>query len=477
MLLSGGVLVKEAVVWSGTPATWPGWDQLQLGSSWASYGEIYKRQLWVAVLVNKRARATARLPLKVYERNASGREEVRDHPYARLLRRPNEKHSRNLLWTWLVSTWDVYGEVFLAKQRDRGGRPKALLPLHPTAMHPEEERDGEVLWTFRTGKVQVDKIPTSDLVHIRTYNPDTMVRGLSPLEPLRRTLEFEDAAQRSQSAFWRKGARPGVALTHPKNISKPAADRLKIQWDSIAAGADNTGTTVVLEEGMEPKVLTIDAEKAQYIESRKLNREEVCAAYDVPPPVVHILDRATFSNITEQMRSMYRDTMSPVLDTFEEELEFQLRGAIRPGNSGPDFGDDVYSEFLLDEVLRGDFEKRADAYQKAIHSGWLMPSEVREMENRPWVEGSDVLLVNSTLVPVDLADDVTAGAASRQLTDEQRRTVMGRLSRPKSLDEVDPGTLVAGLNGAGGVVLGELEAAKAAGLDVAGFRQRLRGRQ
>ena len=37
--------------------------------------------------------------------------------------------------------------------------------------------------------------------------------------------------------------------------------------------------------------------------------------FDVPPPVVHILDHATFSNITEQMRSMYRDTMTPRLDT------------------------------------------------------------------------------------------------------------------------------------------------------------------
>ena len=60
---------------------------------------------------------------------------------------------------------------------------------------------------------------------------------------------------------------------------------------------------------MTPHKLELTAEEAQYIETRKLNREEVCAAYDVPPPVVHILDRATFSNITEQMRSMYRDTM------------------------------------------------------------------------------------------------------------------------------------------------------------------------
>lgn len=479
MLVSKGALVKETVVWSGSPATWPGWSSLELGNSWASYSEIYKRQLWVNVLVKKRANAVARLPLKVYERTDDGRQDARDHPYAVLLRRPNRRTSAKFLWLWIQSTFDVYGEVFLAKHRDAGGRPDALWPLHPTAMHPEDERDGEILWTWRTSKAEVKGIRSSDLVHIRTYNPDNVARGLSPLEPLRRTLEFEDAAQRSQSSFWQKGARPGVALTHPNNLSKDAADRLKLQWDQIAAGADNTGSTVVLEEGMKPELLTISNEDAQYIESRKLNREEVCAEYDVPPPVVHILDRATFSNITEQMRSMYRDTMAPVLTGIEAELEFQLRGSMQPGRSEPDFGDAIYAEFLLDQVLRGDFEQRAKAYQQAIHSGWLMPSEVREMENRPRIEGSDVLLINSTLVPIDLTDEVTAGAASterspRRLSTEQIRTVMGRLSRPKSVDEIDPDALVEGLNGEREVVLRELETARAEGLDVAAFRNRLR---
>lgn len=479
MLVSKGALVKETVVWSGSPATWPGWSSLELGNSWASYGEIYKRQLWVNVLVNKRANAVARLPLKVYERTDDGREETRDHPYATLLRRPNSRTSAKFLWLWLVSTYDVYGEVFLGKLRDNGGRPTALLPLHPTAMHIEDERD-ELFWTWRTSKAEVKNIPASDLVHIKTYNPDDANRGMSPLEPLRRTLEFEDAAQRAQSSFWRKGARPGVALSHPKNISDGAAKRLKFQWDQIAGGADNTGSTVVLEEGMKPEILTIPADKAQYIDSRKLNREEVCAEFDVPPPVVHILDRATFSNITEQMRSMYRDTMAPVLTGLEAELDFQLRGSVQRGRSEPDFGEEVYAEFLLDQVLRGDFEQRAKAYQQAIHSGWLMPSEVREMENRPRVEGSDVLLINSTLVPIDMTDEITAGAARvddespRRLTTDQTRTVMGRLSRPKSLDEIDPDALVEGLNGERAVVLRELEAARAEGLDVAAFRDRLR---
>ena len=84
----------------------------------------------------------------------------------------------------------------------------------------------------------------------------------------------------------------------------------------------------MLEEGMKAEKVELTAEESQYIETRKLNREEVCAAYDIPPPVVHILDRATFSNITENLRSVYRDTQAPRLNMFESVLENDLRAAI-----------------------------------------------------------------------------------------------------------------------------------------------------
>jgi hypothetical protein len=51
---------------------------------------------------------------------------------------------------------------------------------------------------------------------------------------------------------------------------------------------------------------------------------------------------------------------------------------------------------------------------------------------------------------------------------------MGRLSRQKSLDEVDPVALTAGLNGHTPLVLEALDRVKAAGGTVADLRDRLR---
>lgn len=434
MIVSSGNL-KSTVTWTGTPATWGSYtSSVDLGARWSSYAEIYTQQLWVYSVVNKLAKATARLPLKTYQATGEGRDDAQDTPFGQLLRRPNDRHSAFFFWLWTASTRNVYGEAFWGKVRDSGGRPIALVPLHPTAMNPEEERDGVLRWTFQNGTVRIEDIPQHDLVHFKAYHPSTFARGLSPLEPLRRTLENEDASRRATSAFWRNGARPGVALSHPGKLSDQAAERLKIKWDMAFSGADNTGRTVVLEEGMKPEIMSLSAEEAQYIEGRKLNREEVCGAYDVPPPVVHILDHATFSNITEQMRSMYRDTMAPLLKEYESTLHSDLRDSRLPGRSENDFGDETYAEFLLDEVLRGDFEARADSYQKGINSGWLMPSEARTKENLEFVEGSDRLLINSTLVPVAQAGEQRPIAPPSNDDPVIRRHLKGIAAREKELE-------------------------------------------
>jgi HK97 family phage portal protein len=475
-ILSGDSVVstKSTIIYQGDTAHYYGAWHVKSGYLSSGYAEMYKRQLWVSVVVNKRAGMVARLPLPVYLRGTKGRQRTSDHPYARLLAEPNSKHDPFLFWTWTCSTWDIFGEAFWGKVRDAGGRPVQLVPLHPTRMR--ESDDGNWEYTSNDGTTTV--VRPHDLVHFKTYNPDSMTRGMSRLEPLRETLANEDAARRATSSFWAKGARPGFALTHPSNLTQPALERLRAQWDQQHGGVDNTGKSVILEEGMTALPLTVNNNDAQYIETRKLNREEVVAAYDMPPPAVHILDHATFSNITEQFRSVYRDTMAPVLGYFEAVLEQQLRRSTRPGASEPDFGDDVYAEFLLDEVLRGSFEARQEAYSKATY---MTLAEVRERENLPFIEGTDVILVNTAVQPLDMLGAVTAarieGAAARAaaaLPVEAVRSLMGRLSRQKSLDEVDASALTAGLNGHTPLVLDALAAERAAGGDVATFRTRLR---
>ena len=440
MFLSNGSLVTKtpdfARPLSLTGATWFPYMPGMSSSGWPSaYAGIYRKQLWVYVVVNKLAKATARLPIVVYERDDLNRPRADRHPLAELLRNPNPGMSGYQLLEWTSSTWDLYGDTFWIKQRDGAGNVIGLYPLHPASMKYD---DATRTWSWDNGKKRLDNIDDADLIPFRSFDPDSLHRGMSPLEPLRATLENEWSARNATSSFWQRGARPGVVLSHPKKLTQEAMDRLRTQWDALHSGAENHGSTAILEEGMTPQTMTLTAEEAQYIETRKLNREEVCAAYDVPPPVVHILDRATFSNITEQMRSMYRDTMAPRLKGIEAAIEVHLRQ--------PDFGqDNVYAEFLMDEVLRGDFEARAEALSKA---DYLTFAEKRQIENKPFIDGTDRIFINTATMPLDAIDAQTAAAVApiaAAIPIERARSVVGRLSWQKAVTEVDADVLTEGL--------------------------------
>ncbi len=486
MIQSGGTLVfkrPDIVSWRGNTTQLDGRVLDLLGATW-SYGALYRKQPWVRVLVDKIAKANARLPLKTYRRVPTGREDARDTPYGLLLRRPSASIDPVTFWRWTRSTYEIYGEAFLGKVRDAGGRPIELVPLHPAFMLYDENTAD---WRYEDSKTRFS-IARRDFVWFRHYNPDG-TRGLSPLESLRATLENEVGAQSANSALWRNGGRPSVVLEHPGKLTDPAADRLTRSWADVHGGVYNWAKAALLEEGLKAVVLPLNVEELQYIEARKLNREECCAVFDVPPPAVHILDHATYSNITENLRSLYRDTMAPKLGEFESTLEMDLRdGTFGRGN--PDFPDDVYGEWLLDEVLRGEFEARANSYQAGINSGWLTPAEVRQMENRPFIEGSDVLLVNSTIVPLDRAvnppepppapelppepEQLALPPGPKSLPNDTLRTLMGRLSRKETLDDVDPTVFAAGIGDAA-PVLKLLAEAQRDGLTVDAFKTLLKG--
>lgn len=516
MIQSGGVLTKtpNQVTWTGSPSTWP--HELALGYRWASYSSIYRTHVWVAALVNKIANATARLPLKVYERGGDdSRNEAASSPYAQLLRHPNPDLDPFLFWMWTRSTIDIFGEAIWGKQRDTGGRPVALIPLHPTNVTSDVDSAGKVTWAWDNGIHRIDNIARRDLVHFRFYNPDGLLRGMSPLEPLRSTLENEEGSRKANSAMWRNGARPSSVLKHTGVLSNEAHTRLRANWDDVHGSSENWAKTVILEEGMDFTPLPLNVEELQYIESRKLNREEACAIYDVPPPVVHILDRATFSNITEQMRSMYRDTMAPKLRFLESTLETELRDGRFGENREPDFGENVYAEFLMDEVLRGDFEVRVPAIAQAIQTGQMTPNEGRRIENRPAVPGGDVLLINAALVKIEEDSDdafdrsdldrvnavgqlIRAGfdpessaralglpeiphtglppvtVQAEAIDEPTLRMVMGRLSRQKSVDEINADALVEGCNGSSALIRAALLTAQSEGMALPEFRQRLK---
>lgn len=348
-----------------------------VGDHFAAYGQLYRSQPWLSTVIDKIANAAARLTFQAWARDGKDASVDTSSAFAQLVARPCPLMSRFAFWRWTVSTYELYGEAYWLKIYAADKKTvTGFYPMHPTrTVVKRDPSNGMLTYIFTIGVASAGllEVPEDDVVPFRRYNPEDLMRGLSRVESLRSTLADEDASRRANTSTWNRGARPQLMLGTDSKVSEGALKRLQAQITAQHAGPDRAGGSLLLEEGMKPFPIQVNAEQMQYVAARQLNREEVCAVYDVPPPIVHILDHATFSNIVEQFRSFYRETMAPRLEDIEDVIAHHV--------IWPNFDQTgtVSGRFALDEVLRGDFETRSTAVSQLIENGVMMPAEARHL--------------------------------------------------------------------------------------------------
>ncbi|MFE6868313.1 phage portal protein [Kitasatospora sp. NPDC057692] len=357
---------------------------LRSAAPW-EYGEIWRRQPQVRTVVGFLARNVAQLGLHFFRRvSDTDRVRLTDHPAAVLMADPLPGLTTYRLVERIVSDLAIYDE-FYAIKLDVEGQGRRLLPVPPTLIRPYGGN-----WAAPTGyeAASGQRFSTDQVVHIHGYTPDDLTSGSSPIEALRSILleESESSTQRAQ--MWRGGARMTGVLSRPADAPEWSPEekrRFRVMWSTFARGGGAEGGTPILEDGMVYTPIAYSPQQAQYIESRKLSREEVAAAYYIPPPLIGILDHATYSNIKEQHAHLYQDTLGSWLAMLEQEFRAQIIA------DTPD-SDDVYCEFNIAAKMAGDFESQAAAASTATGGPWMTRNEQRARMNLPWIEGGDELI-------------------------------------------------------------------------------------
>lgn len=396
------------------------------------YAAIFREQPAVRTVVLFLARNHAQLGLHMFRRvDDNDRKRLNDHPVAKLLNRPNSFTTSFRFKRSLAADRGLYDCALWLKSRENG--LPALFRIPPWMfkaggdnwMRPE-------YFTIEGGRGKVE-IDAKHFLYFHGYNPTDDRLGMSPMESLRRVLAEEYAAGNMREQILRNGARTTGYISRPATApewSPAARDRFKSGWRSQYSGwsASEAGGTPVLEDGMTFVPASQTAEQLQYVEARKLTREEVASAFFIPPPMIGILDHATFGNIEEQHKMLYADTMGPDLEEVQQELELQLF---------PEFDDvdDCYLEYNLAEKLKGSFEEQAKSIQTMVGAPVMSRNEGRAKLNLPRVEGGDALIVPLNVLeggqasPTDSAPD--GALAAFRIPSKAQRAIAAQLkARP-----------------------------------------------
>lgn len=319
------------------------------------------------------------LPLMVYDRlpNGGKRRRMRDSLHILLHDAPNDTQTAMEFREQMQAELCLRGNAYAQIIRDSRDFPIALVPLSTPAVTPRWS-GGTIVYDHQSS-TGLRTFPKRDIFHLRGRSSDGLV-GRSVLRDARDTFGVAIATQNYAGKFWRNDATPGVILKHPAKLSPEAKKNLKASWDSAFGGEGQRGTAVI-EEGMTFERITVPAEDAQFLETQKLSRSMICGIFGVPPHMIGDLDKATFSNIEHQAIQFVTMSMRPWLVRWEQAIFQQLI-----------FSNDIFAEFAVEGLLRGDIKSRYDAYSVGRNWGWLSVNDIRALENMNPIDAGDLYL-------------------------------------------------------------------------------------
>lgn len=430
--------------------TSPSWSGIDVPGYFASmeYDLIHRGSPMIYSVVRSLRSAATQLPVRALKVENGVKVDDEDSDFALLMARPSNKCNSVEFWSWIYTMFFVHGRAVCYLRRN-GAKVVELVRIHPGRVCRFSRGNIEGLpegWYIMDNFGEWNRVERRDLLIISMTDTQDPTGAMSPLEPLRETIENDERARLAASAIWRNGGKPSFVLKHPGKFSKSskgAINGLARQFKDKHGGVENWGMPLILEEGMEVQPLSID-DNLQYEGVRKFSRSEALGAYGLSLSHIGILEGSTYSNVAENEKAIYRRTMAPHLNHVEAAIEFDVRDGSHDEVVGANFPSGHSVQFDMDAVLRGDYETRTRVQSLEIQGGIATSNEIRGQNGRPPKEGGDVLVVNQALAPIDEVTGNRMGNASGQTGDDPKQfsrkekdSLLGQLSRLAQVDEVD----------------------------------------
>lgn len=322
----------------------------------------------------------AGLPLKTY-RNGT-REPA---GFKTVLDAPNPRHNYPFVfWQTVIANAVSWGRLTCWKRTNSAGVVSQLWPIHPSRCIPFEVPESAAnpqglafRVTHEDGRITVHT--SAEILHI-PYLSVNGITGISPLQAARDALGTGIAAERSAGKFYKNGSQVSGALSTDQDLTKPQADFIREEWQDIHAGPENAHRIAILSNGAKFNGISIPPKDAELLASRKWTVTEIARMFGLPPHLLGDIEKSSSwgTGIEQQNLGLVVFTLKPWLDLVEQALSANVLNTA-----------DIYAEYSVEGLLRGDSKSRSEFYAKAIQWGWMNRNEVRQLENREPVDGLD----------------------------------------------------------------------------------------
>jgi HK97 family phage portal protein len=325
------------------------------------------------------------LPVGAYVRRGRNR-----LPYATVygdqpnwVNKPNRESTRLEFYEQIVTSFKLEGNAYILIVRNDQGDVEELYVIDPRNVRIERLAPNEPLVYFVKVKdsqgIYEQRLSDKDVLHIPDFRLPGQRYGLSPIAACRTTIASAMAADVYAASYFGNAANPGGVIEVPTELTQEQASDIGRDWNITHTGPYRAGKIGILSGGASFKPLTINAQDAQLLDTRRFSVEEIARIFRVPLSLLGhpVAGAMSFASVEAQNLSFVQHSLRPILERIEQSLSTLLPEA------------DGFIRFNLDALLRGTTIERYDAYTKGLREGFLSLNDVHAYEDMAPIESGD----------------------------------------------------------------------------------------
>ena len=395
---SRSLLVQGANVWTGLT----NFEQygIPLPTNYERFSAVYANSVWVYRCASIVALSAAGVQTYVVDNRAEGAFKTFDVP---AFEQPNSFMSFFDLKEAVYVSLGLLGNAYLEIVGDE------LYWIRPDKMRIVPDKDKFIKEFVLQINRKYERFKPEEIVHFKEFNPLDVYYGLSPLAAARLSVDSDYDGRRLYRKFFQNAAIPAAVLeTDQHSIHDSLLDRVAATIQNLYGGLEQAFKPMILPAGLKWREIQVRPHDAAIIDFNQVSREEILAAFGVPPILVG-LETQSYATAREQKLTFWQNTVLPRTAKFETTMDLQYLSR----RFGRDFGLRTRHDTSGVGALQEAWTDLGKFISELKRAGVITANEARIIINvfvtavdfKPF-EGGDVLYEPGNLVPVGEVESV-----------------------------------------------------------------------
>lgn len=336
--------------------------------------------------------------------------EITDNPLLELLARPNPMAGKTAFFEAVAAYYLLAGNSYIEAVGPSPTRPPLELwtqrPDRMTIVSGAAGVPSRYIYKY-AGREKVWDVDIlkrkSPMLHLKTFHPTNDWYGLSRIQAAAMATDAHNDASKWNVGLLQNSARPSGMLVMTASQGNPSGTltddqfrRLKTQMDEQYQGASNAGRPMLLEGGLDWRQIAMTPAEMDWLNGKNVSAREIGMVFSVPSMLLGLPGDNKYANYKEARLAMYEEGVLPICDFIRDELNHWLT---------PIYGDRLFLDYDRDSI-DALAPKRSELWDQTEKSTILTTNEKRERLGFSPVEGGDVVLVQSSMVPLEYAATV-----------------------------------------------------------------------